>query len=196
MTGRNGRPVPASMTPRSAMAGIRSGWLTTLRERLPRPPGLAATFAVRLVAAAGLAIDAYVHLDLASTYAEAQAPVNEGVLFRFEAVMALLAAFGVLLTGRRLVLVLGLAISASALAVMLVSRYVDLGPLGPFPDLYEPAWFPEKLWAAFGEGTAVIACLAGILLGSIRAGRERSDRTQCPRSSCPRSSHRRFPRRW
>jgi hypothetical protein len=190
MTGRNGRPVPASITPRSAMAGIRSGWLTTLRGRLPWSPGLAAAFAVRLVAAAGLAIDAYVHLDLASTYAEAQAPINEGVLFRIEAVMALLAALGVLLTGRRLVLVLGFAISASALAVMLVSRYVDLGPLGPFPDLYDPVWFPEKLWAAFGEGTAGIACLAGILLGSIPAGRERSDRT-----ACPRSLHRRFPRR-
>jgi hypothetical protein len=63
-------------------------------------------------------------------------------------------------------------------------------PLGPFPDLYDPVWFPEKLWAAFGERAAGIACLAGIPLGSIRAGRERSDRT-----ACPRSSHRRFPRR-
>jgi hypothetical protein len=190
MTGRNGRPLPASMTPRSAMAGMRSGWLTTLRGWLPWSPGLVAAFAVRLVAAAGLAIDAYVHLNLASTYAEAQAPINEGVLFRIEAAIAFLAALGVLLTGRRLALVLAFAVSASALAVMLVSRYVDLGPLGPFPDLYDPVWYPEKLWAAFGEGAAGIACLAGILLGSIRAGRQRPDRNPCTRSP-----HRRFPRR-
>ena len=41
---------------------------------------------------------------------------------------------------------LGFAVSASALTLMLVSRYVDLGPIGPFPDLYDPVWFPEKLW--------------------------------------------------
>ena len=57
--------------------------------------------AARLVIAAGLAVDAYVHLNLASTYAEAGGLVNEGVLFRVEAVAALLAAAAVAVTGRR-----------------------------------------------------------------------------------------------
>jgi hypothetical protein len=76
--------------------------------------------------------------------------------------------------GRPVAFLLGFAVSASALALMLVSRYVDLGPLGPFPDLYDPVWFPEKLWAAFGEAAASIASLAGILLLSIRAGPRRT----------------------
>jgi hypothetical protein len=170
MTERNGRPVAASTISRDATARRPSRWLTALRRGLPRSPGPAAVAAVRLIAVAGLGIDAYVHLDLASTYSEAQAPINEGVLFRAEAVLALLTALALILRARRPSFLLGFAVSASALTLMLVSRYVDLGPLGPFPDLYDPVWFPEKLWAAFGEAAASIACLAGILLLSIRGG--------------------------
>jgi hypothetical protein len=63
---------------------------------------------IRLIAAAGLGIDGYVHLDLASTYAEAQAAVNEVVSFRAEAVPALLAAFALIFSARRLPLLPGL----------------------------------------------------------------------------------------
>jgi hypothetical protein len=128
--------------------------------------------AVRLIAVAGLGIDAYVHLDLASTYSEAQAPINEGVLFRAEAVLAILTAVTLILAARRLTFLIAFAVSASALTLMLVSRYVDLGPLGPFPDLYDPVWFAEKLWAAFGEAAAAVASVAGLLLvGRFRARR-------------------------
>jgi hypothetical protein len=89
----------------------------------------------RIATAAGLAIDAYVHLDLAPVYAEGGGAINEVVLFRAEAVAALLVAAAVIATGRRVCYLAGLAVAASALAVMLVSRYVDLGPIGPFPDM-------------------------------------------------------------
>jgi hypothetical protein len=79
-------------------------------------------------------------------------------------------ALALILSARRLSFLLSFAVSASALTLMLVSRYVDLGSLGPFPDLYDPLWFAEKLRAAFGEAAAGIASLAGILLLSIRAG--------------------------
>lgn len=58
----------------------------------------------------------------------------------------------------------GLAVAASALVLMLVSRYVDIGAFGPFPDLYDPVWYPEKLRAASGEAAAAVASLAGLLL--------------------------------
>lgn len=135
---------------------------------LPRSPCTVAVAAARLITIAGLGIDAWVHLDLASTYSEAEAPINEGILFRAEAVLALLTALVLIFSARRLSFLLGFAVSASALTLMLVSRYVDLGSLGPFPDLYDPVWFAEKLWAAFGEAAAGIASLAGILLLSIR----------------------------
>jgi hypothetical protein len=145
--------------------------------------------AVRLIAVVGLGIDAYVHLGLASTYSEARAPVNEGILFRAEAVLAILTALALVLCARRLSFVLCFAVSVSALTLMLISRYVDLGPFGPFANLYDPVWFPEKLWAASGEAAAGISSLAGILLLSIRGGRH-------PRRAAPGASgHRggRFP---
>jgi hypothetical protein len=127
--------------------------------------------AARAATAAGLAIDAYVHLDLAGLYAEAGGTVNEGVLFRVEAAVALLAAAAVVAIGRRICYLAALAVAGSALAVMLVSRYVDLGQLGPFPDLYDPVWFPEKLLAAFAEGAACVTALAGaVIVGLARGG--------------------------
>jgi hypothetical protein len=119
---------------------------------------------IRAVTAAGLAIDAYVHFDLAALYAEAGGAINEGVLFRVEAAVALLAAVAVLVVGRRVCYLAALAVGGSALAAMLVSRYVDLGQLGPFPDLYDPVWFPEKLLAAYAEGAACVTALAGAII--------------------------------
>jgi hypothetical protein len=169
MTQRDGRPARAGTMSPNGRPARPSPWPTALRTWLPGSPRHAAVSAVRLTAVAGMGIDAYVHLDLASTYSEAQAPINEGILFRTEAVLALLTALTLVTSARRLPFVLGLAVSASALTLMLVSRYVDLGPLGPFPDLYDPVWFPEKLWAAGGEAAASLASAAGILLVSISA---------------------------
>jgi hypothetical protein len=148
------------------------------REPVPRPepnapPGGSAIGAIpvrrwgvraaRIVVAAGLAVDAYVHLNLASTYAEAGGLVNEGVLFRAEAAVALLAAVAVVVTGRRVCYLAGFAVAVSALAVMLGSRHPDLGAIGSFPDLYDRVWFPEKLLAAFAEGTAGLAALIAVV---------------------------------
>ena len=118
----------------------------------------------RVATAAGLAIDAYVHFDLASVYAESGGAINEGVLFRIEAVVAVLAAVAVIAMGHPAALLAGLAVASSALTVMLVSRYVSLGPISPFPDLYDPVWYPEKLLAATAEGAATAAALAGVIV--------------------------------
>ncbi len=118
----------------------------------------------RIVVVAGLAVDAYVHLDLASTYAEAGGIINEGVLFCAEAVAAMLAALVVAIYGSRISFLAGFGVAASALAAMLVSRYVDLGAIGPFPDLYDPVWFGEKNLAAVAEGLASLAALIGFIL--------------------------------
>jgi hypothetical protein len=177
MRQRNGRPAADRTVSPSARPVRRPAWLAALRSQLPGTPRQAAITAARLVAVAGLSIDAYVHLNLAATYAEAQAVINEGVLFRAEAVLALLAALVLLASERRRVFVLGLAVAASALAVLLVSRYADLGPIGPFPDLYDPVWFPEKLWAAGGEAAAAAACVTGILILRTRTPRRRDAAT-------------------
>jgi predicted acyltransferase len=122
--------------------------------------------AARAATAVGLAVDAYVHFDLASTYAESGGTVNEGVLFRVEAVVAVLAAVAVIAIGRLAALLAGLAVAGSALTMMLASRYVNLGAIGPFPNLYDPVWYPEKLLAAFAEGAASVTALAGVIVTS------------------------------
>jgi hypothetical protein len=125
----------------------------------------------RAVTAAGLGIDAYVHFNLAAQYAESGGTVNEGVLFRCEAAVAVLAAVAVIARGRLRSHLAGLMIAGSALAVMLVSRYVDLGPIGPLPNLYDPVWFPEKVIAAFAEAAATAAALTGtVIIGWARWG--------------------------
>jgi hypothetical protein len=109
--------------------------------------------ALRVVVAAGLAVDAYVHADLAASYADAQS------LFLVEAGVALGAALLVLAGGRTVTVLFAALVAASALATVVASRYVDVGPIGPLPDLYEPAWYPEKVVAATAEATALVAAL-------------------------------------
>jgi hypothetical protein len=169
MTATSGQRPAASIISRSRRPARPPGPLAALRIRRPGSPRQAAAAAMRLIAIAGLVIDAYVHLDLASTYSEAQATINEGVLFRAEAALALITVIALTISRRRLPFVLSLAVSASALALILVSRYVNIGPFGPFPDLYDPVWYPEKLWAAGGEAGAAVASAAAILLLGIRS---------------------------
>ena len=109
--------------------------------------------ALRVVVAAGLAVDAYVHADLAASYADAQS------LFLVEAGVALGAALLVLAGGRTVTVLFAALAAASALIAVVASRYVDVGPIGPLPDLYEPAWYPEKVVAATAEATALVAAL-------------------------------------
>ena len=51
--------------------------------------------------------------------------INEGVLFRVEAAVALLAAIAVVVVGRRICCLAAFAVDVSALAATLASRYVD-----------------------------------------------------------------------
>lgn len=53
-------------------------------------------------------------------------------------------------------------IAASALGAILLYRYVDVGTIGPLPDMYDPAWYPEKTLSAVAEAIAAIG--AAILL--------------------------------
>jgi hypothetical protein len=112
---------------------------------------------LRAVAGAGLVVDAYVHVDLAPSYAGPGGAFGEQNLFLIEAGLALAAALLVLTSNSRAAALVAALVAAGALAAVLAARYVDLGAIGPFPDLYEPVWYPEKMVAAVGEATALIA---------------------------------------
>lgn len=125
----------------------------------------ACLWALRLLTAAGLAVDAYVHADLAATYDPVTRTISQGDLFRIEAGAAALAAVLLVLFGTRpLVWAYALLVAAAGLAAVLLYHYVDVGTVGPLPNMYEPAWYPEKTASAVAEAAATLTAAAGLLL--------------------------------
>lgn len=121
--------------------------------------------ALRLVTAAALGVDAYVHADLATRYdANRHAAISQGDLFRVEAGLAAFAALTLILVGTRISWLPALLIAGSAFAAVLLYARYDLGPIGPFPDMYEPAWYPEKTQTAIAEGIATGTALVGLAI--------------------------------
>ena len=120
--------------------------------------------ALRVVAAAGLAVDAYVHADLAAGFDANGSDISQGTLFRVEAALASLAALLVLVHGRRLAAAFALVVSLSAFGAVLLYKYVDVGTLGPLPNMYEPIWYTEKTVSMVAEGVAAVASAALLLV--------------------------------
>lgn len=120
---------------------------------------------LQVVTAAALAVNAYVHADLASAFDPIGQQISQGTLFRLEAAAASLAALLVLLLGRRRpVWVFAFLVSVSALGAVLLYRYVNVGTLGPLPNMYEPAWWPKKTASAIAEAVGAVTSLAGFLI--------------------------------
>jgi hypothetical protein len=117
-----------------------------------------------LLVVAGLGVDAYIHFDLAAAYDVIKtSAVSQGTLFRAEAIAAIAAAITVVIRPRRHNAMLAFAVAASALAAVLVYRYINVGRLGPIPSMYEPVWYPQKTQGAWAETIAVLASAALIL---------------------------------
>lgn len=121
---------------------------------------------LRVVTAAALGVDAFVHADLVTRYDPNQgtAAISQGGLFRIEAGLAALLALALLISGRQVVWVLAALVAASALGGILLYRYADPGALGPLPDMYEPIWFPEKTLTAVAEAVAAVSAVVGFLV--------------------------------
>jgi hypothetical protein len=124
-----------------------------------------ARWALRLLTAACLAVDAYVHFKLASTRPPASSPggISQGALFYAEGGVAILAALLILYSGTRAAFGFAFLVAASALAAVLTYRYTDVGALGPLPDMYEPAWYTSKIITTVAEAIAVLAAVTGLL---------------------------------
>lgn len=130
------------------------------------------SWSIRLLTAAGLGVDAGIHLYLAPTQPPAAAGRWSQVdLFYVEAGVSLLAAVLVLATGARLVYAFAFLVAASALGAVLLSRYVNIGPIGPLPSLYEPFWYTSKVSTTIAEAIAVLTAAAGTLLPRSRRSR-------------------------
>ncbi|MER5312642.1 hypothetical protein ABT034_33250 [Streptomyces sp. NPDC002773] len=111
---------------------------------------------LRVLAAAGLAVDAYLHAHLAERYDAVSATISQGTLFRIEAALAALAALLVIVWRSTLADAFAWTVAAGGLAALLLYRYVDVGELGPLPNMYEPAWFTDKNIVVAAQVVALI----------------------------------------
>jgi hypothetical protein len=133
-------------------------------------PAAVARWALRLLAAAALAIDAYTHADLAPDYDAITNSISQGDLFRIEAGVASLAALLLMISGSRIVWAFAFLVLASGLGALLLYRYVNVGELGPLPNMYEPVWYPEKSTAAIAEAAGVVITIVGFIVGKGKRG--------------------------
>ena len=120
------------------------------------------------VTAAGLAVDAYVHWHLApnfDTLTSVSSPhISQGMLFRIEAVLALAAMVLVLVTRHRFAAAFAFLVAAGGVGAVLLYAFVQVGALGPLPDMYDPTWTAEKTISLVAEAVAAGGALWLFLL--------------------------------
>ena len=130
-----------------------------------------------LLAVAGLVLDAVVHLDLAPDFADVKtSTLSQADIFRVESVVALVVAAALLVRPRRSTALAVFVVAASAAVAVVLYRYVDVGTIGPVPNMYDPYWEPTGKWlSAVAELVAALASAA--LVATLRPTRERESTT-------------------
>ncbi len=135
-----------------------------VRRLMTVGPGVArlapAEIGLRLVVIAGLVIDAAVHFHLAHFYDGTRESISQGALFRIEGALAIVAAVLVLLVRGRIVALAAFAVLSGGVFAVLLYRYVNVGALGPLPNMYEPFWYDDKTLSFWAESIAAVAALA------------------------------------
>lgn len=128
--------------------------------RSRRPTQLA--IVLRVLGAAALAVSGWLHYDLATGPLVSDGQVTLAGLFIAQAVVAGLVALWVLVRGDRLCWVAVLLVGVASLVALVLSVYVKIPSIGPFPALYEPLWYAEKVVAAVSAGAAAIVALVAV----------------------------------
>ncbi len=123
---------------------------------------------MRVLTVIALAVDAYVHLHLAPTYDPIRATVSEGQLFRLEAAAAIVAGLLLLVVDNRVSWLLALLVLGAGAAAVLFYQYVNLGAIGPLPDMYDAYWSGLKVASLVAEGVGAVLAAVG-LRHSLRA---------------------------
>jgi predicted pyridoxine 5'-phosphate oxidase superfamily flavin-nucleotide-binding protein len=126
-----------------------------------------------LATAALLAVDAYVHLDDAHLYREvATSSLSQATLFRVEAIVAIVVAVVLVIWPHPVVWVVAALVAGSAAGAVFLYTYVDVGTLGPLPDMYEPTWaLPGKRLSGAAEIAATVLAVVGFLVAVRRRHR-------------------------
>ena len=91
-------------------------------------------------------------------------------LFWVQGAVAAVVAILVLVRPRRVPYLIAFLVAASALGAVLLYRYVDIGAIGPLPDMYEPVWYTEKVVTTVAEAVATLAAAIGFAYAARRSG--------------------------
>ncbi len=142
--------------------------MTTISRGLTARRGVDA--GLRLIAGVGLLVSAYIHLHRAPGYSLVGDQITEGALFRAQALAAGLAGLALLVRRHRLAWAPAVLVAAGSLVVLVGTVYVNVPAVGPFPPLYEPAWFGEKVVAVASAAAALTAAASGAALYRLTAG--------------------------
>lgn len=120
---------------------------------------------LRVLVAAGLAVDAWVHWRFAPDMAPGpNAPsgtIAGDDLFRAQAIVAVVAAVLVVVWASKWTYAFAFVVAASAAGAVLLYYFVDVGRLGPIPGMYDPSWYADKTISLAGEVVAALAALIG-----------------------------------
>ena len=122
---------------------------------------------LRVVAAAALGVSAYVHLHLADRY-PFPGTISGTDLFRAQGVAAAVVALALLVTGNRWAWVAAAVLGLASFGAVMLYRYVDVGAIGPLPNMYDATWrpSPDKLLSAVAE--AAVPLLWLVHLATVR----------------------------
>jgi hypothetical protein len=113
-----------------------------------------------------LAIDAYVHFNYAGLYdIGTGAAITQGSVFRAQASIAVVVAVALLVRPHWIVWTIAVLVAASAATAVYLYTSVDVGRLGPLPDMYDPTWaVPGKRLSAVAETVATGLSAAGLVV--------------------------------
>jgi hypothetical protein len=121
------------------------------------------------VTVVGLAIDAYVHLKLAHDYDGVKATISQGQLFRLEAALAIVAAILLLVRPNRWTAGIAALVAGGGVVALLLYYFVDVGKIGPIPNMYENIFYTDKTVTLIAQAVATVTALALVWLGWPRA---------------------------
>ncbi|MCP2343500.1 hypothetical protein [Actinomadura rupiterrae] len=132
-------------------------------------------YVLRVLVAAGLIVDAVVHWRYAPQMKYVPGgSIHADKIFYAQAVVAGVVALLVLFHARRWTYAVAFLVAASAVGALLLYYYVDVGALGPLPNMHEPIWYAQKTESLVGEGIAAVAAVIGFL--TVRPSRPAAER--------------------
>lgn len=117
-----------------------------------------ALFAARMLAAAALAVSAFIHAQVAVHYGLSGPLLGTGQLFAAQALLSSALAVAMLTRDSRVWLV-AVVLSVAGLTSIFASVYFPLPSVGPLPAIDEPVWLMNKAVSAFAEASVIVLWL-------------------------------------